>query len=355
MPSMAYLSGVWSAVRELDVSALLEEAKRTPRLALIGPPDKTNALQAALQRGPHSDGQPLTAIPVYRFPLGPQEIEALAEYDLRLALLSDAQQVRSAELAALGAQPAPLLAVLDAPTGLAVALGTDSSQDAARSGGVSAWQPTVIVCPLSDNEALVRHLWPALIEAFGEREIALARAYPALRPAVSHKLIQSVSLANATYAFGTGVVEILPVLALPLTAADIIVLTKNQLLLAYKVALVMGETATLQEILPKLLSVVGLGIVWRQVARTLVGLIPGLGIVPKVAVAYGGTYTSGQAIYQWYVNGEKLRGQALQQTLAEALERGRAQAALMLERLRRDRKAAEDAGQLPQQPSLEAG
>jgi hypothetical protein len=43
----------------------------------------------------------------------------------------------------------------------------------------------------------------------------------------------------------------------------------------------------------------GGGLVFRQLARQLVGLIPVVGIVPKVAVAYGGTCMIGRAVVLW--------------------------------------------------------
>ena len=44
----------------------------------------------------------------------------------------------------------------------------------------------------------------------------------------------------------------------------------------------------------------------EQVARQLVGLIPVVGIAPKVAVAYGGTWAIGQAVVLWATTGQAL-------------------------------------------------
>jgi uncharacterized protein (DUF697 family) len=85
-----------------------------------------------------------------------------------------------------------------------------------------------------------------------------------------------------------------PVLNIPLNAADMLVLSKNQALLVYKLALAFGAPADFQAQMKEVLPVIGSGFLWRQVARQLVGLIPGFGIVPKVAVAYAGTYATGK-------------------------------------------------------------
>jgi hypothetical protein len=58
------------------------------------------------------------------------------------------------------------------------------------------------------------------------------------------------------------------------------------------------------------------------VARQLVGLFPVIGIVPKVAVSYAGTYAIGQAIYQWCISGVKVSPGTLKSMYRKAMERG---------------------------------
>jgi len=68
------------------------------------------------------------------------------------------------------------------------------------------------------------------------------------------------------------------------------------------------------------------------VARQLVGLIPVWGILPKVAVAYAGTYAVGEAIVRWYQTGHKVSGRGMRELYAEALVRGKQVAQNLLER-----------------------
>ena len=163
-------------------------------------------------------------------------------------------------------------------------------------------------------------------------ELALARHLPAFRPSVSRGLIDDTAVANAVYSAGTGILGINPAVGIPLTLADLFVLTKNQALLAYKIALAMGMTADFRHIMPQLAAVVGSGFLYRQIARTLVGIIPGWGIVPKVAVSFAGTYATGEAIYRWCATGEQLAGDALRLTYDTALARGKSVAAGLLRR-----------------------
>jgi uncharacterized protein (DUF697 family) len=102
-----------------------------------------------------------------------------------------------------------------------------------------------------------------------------------------------------------------------------IVLTKNQALLVYKLGLALGLPTRWQAHVTELGSVVGVGFLWRQIARQLVGLIPVWGIVPKVAVAYAGTYAVGEAILYWYQTGHKISGREMRELYAGALARGK--------------------------------
>jgi hypothetical protein len=86
--------------------------------------------------------------------------------------------------------------------------------------------------------------------------------------------------------------------------------------------------------MPQLAAVVGTGFVYRQLARTLVGLVPGWGVAPKVAVAFAGTYATGEAIYAWCSTGEKLTGEKLKQVYEAAITRGRSLAGALADKWR---------------------
>jgi len=75
-------------------------------------------------------------------------------------------------------------------------------------------------------------------------------------------------------------------------------------------------------------------VVWRQAARSLIGLIPVWGLVPKIAVAYGGTYTTGVAAWRWYENGEVVSSDQLKRISREAIAIGRARATELIARAR---------------------
>jgi uncharacterized protein (DUF697 family) len=156
-----------------------------------------------------------------------------------------------------------------------------------------------------------------------ELATAAARRLPGLRASFATQLTQATSNANASYALASSLPQQIPLLSLPFAAADILVLTKNQALMVYRMALACGAPPDFQSHLREILPVVGGAYLWRQLARTLIGLIPGWGIVPKISIAYAGTYTTGVVASRWYITGDVIKGEQLRQIGAEALERAK--------------------------------
>jgi uncharacterized protein (DUF697 family) len=215
------------------------------------------------------------------------------------------------------------------------------------------WLPaTAIDAPMHDSTLDERVVIQRLVKAVRAHkaidDIALARHVPAFRESVSKALIDEVAFSNAAYSLGTGVLEVNPVTGLPLNVADMVILTKNQALLAYKIALAMGMNADFRSVMPQLAAVVGGGFLFRQITRGLVGLIPGWGILPKIGIAFAGTYATGEAIRRWCANGERMTPDALKSIYEGALIRGKDIAKSMLDRRKeREKKPAKPRGLLP--------
>ena len=132
-----------------------------------------------------------------------------------------------------------------------------------------------------------------------DRRLSLARQLPPLRTPFFQSLTQEVAQANASFALTTGLAETVPVLSAPLNLGDIVVLTKNQLLLGYRIALAGGRDGEPRKLIAEIVGVLGGGLLFRQIAREMVGLIPIAGIPLKVAVAYSGTWAIGRAVALW--------------------------------------------------------
>ena len=186
------------------------------------------------------------------------------------------------------------------------------------------WELTqVLRGSVIDPDFMQREFIPAVLELLPERRLALGRQFPLFRQAIALQLINETSFSNAVYSLGTGLAEVVPILDIPLNLTDMIVLTKAQAFLAYKLGLALGFSTRWQDYVAEFGSVLGGGFVWRQAARTLVGLVPVWGIVPKVAVAYAGTYVVGHVILQWYLTGRKITGQQLRTLYQQGLLNGK--------------------------------
>jgi uncharacterized protein (DUF697 family) len=210
---------------------------------------------------------------------------------------------------------------------------------------IPAAEETERVAGPSLDSRLARDLVAALVRtAADDRRLALARQLPALREAVTAVLIEDTAQANASYALASGVAEVVPILTAPMNLGDMVVLTKNQLVMSYRIALGCGLDGNPKRLIPEILGVLGGGLLFRQLARQLVGFIPVIGIVPKVIVAYAGTYAIGRAVTIWALEGRAASSDAVQRFSREGLERGRDLARTLAAGARRSRRTAEDAG-----------
>jgi uncharacterized protein (DUF697 family) len=166
---------------------------------------------------------------------------------------------------------------------------------------------------------------------------------PGLRPHYAHKLTTEVSLSNGAFVIASGLPSLVPVLNIPIAAADTVVLTKNQAMMVYRLALAFGAPPEFQRRMVEITPVIGAAVMWRQVAGGLVGLIPGYGIVPKTAVAFAGTWVTGRAAELYYSTGFVSKDD-LRRFSEEAMARAKGMAGEMARRARQVRDGAQRAG-----------
>jgi uncharacterized protein (DUF697 family) len=141
-----------------------------------------------------------------------------------------------------------------------------------------------------------------------DRVPSFGRSFPAFRAAAVKSVVDDTAMANAQFALISNVPSLVPVIGAMATAtADFLVLTKNQLLLLFKIAAIHNrdlhdKTAIIREMVP----VVGAGLFWRTLAREATVFLPfAAGSVPKVVIAYSGTVAVGKAADYYYRYGEK--------------------------------------------------
>lgn len=339
------LRSIWQIVSEINLAEIQREIDAPVHL-LIAADDEPNAEQAARSLSSHgadfvhpwitvtdSSGSGLLSQSAEIAPHSPAT-QAFASRPSRsspdCALLVSAQPDLSSDLLslqqALNAQSIPSLVVV-------------VGSEAKRPDSAIVRRGEHARVAISDwSDQAVAKVATALIQTVpASLRLPLARRLPPLRSPALNMLIQETSQVNASYSFTTGLGETVPGLNFVLGAGDAIVLTKNQLMMAYKIALVSGKSGSPQQLLGEIVGVLGGGFLFRQLARQMSGLIPVWGIVPKVAVSYAGTWAIGRAVHVWATEGQKITPELMTGHYREALEHGRQAAQRIVDNARRPR------------------
>lgn len=327
MPKFGDITNVWSTIREINVSEIRESAEQPIDVALIGTPEMRRAARDALLLNVGRYPAPSrAAFREFDLPLPRERQSEVGQGDLAILVLDGSAPFESDVAATVDK-----LSMLSQPR-VALVIGGNS----AAISGDNVWYGSglrLVFAADAQPQTVNRQLAPVIVDQLADDlKIAAARRLPGLRDQVGRWLVGDVSFSNATYALTSGLPEMIPILTLPLNAADMLVLSKNQALLVYKLALAWGAPSDFQAQMREILPVIGSGFLWRQVARQLVGLIPGFGILPKVAVAYAGTYATGQAAALWYRNGETLSREGLQRLYRQAMDVGRQRGRELIQR-----------------------
>lgn len=256
-------------MREVSFDDIRDEATRTPRLLVLAPTEDEADAVARLLTG--SETLPGVGLGTLETPVGDP-----AGYDA--------------------------IVVKDVPGGGAALRLRDRWSDPDR-------QPAIFTLadgPFTREDAVgVRG---AMVRQIGDRGLAFARRYPAFRPDVVAEVVQDAAMANAQFALLANIPALIPVVGgLASASADMIVMTKNQLMMVYKIAAAHGRNLDDQVgVLREMAPVVGSGFLWRTLAREAASFLPfAAGTVPKIAVAFTGTFAAGRAADFYYRYGYK--------------------------------------------------
>jgi uncharacterized protein (DUF697 family) len=307
MPAPWRIASVWRVIRDIDLDGIRNAALERFDLWIIADDSADATALAELLSGGAQPHPWISVFAAARAPATNNAVSALVIVSRTIALsepLSRARQQASAV-------HVPVVTVVMGDTGPAAA-------------ALGAHEHTRVAVTAFDASGLPA-IGAAVLSVFrDDHRLALGRQFPALRPSLFDELIQETAQANATFAFTTGLAETMPVLTAPLNVGDIVVLTKNQLMLGYRIALASGRSGEPRKLIGEIVGVLGGGLLFRQIARQLVGLIPVAGLVPKVAIAYTGTWAIGRAIAAWANEGRAITGELVRNYSAEAAARGRA-------------------------------
>jgi hypothetical protein len=308
MANILKLPDVWRLIRELDLESIRRDAEGRFRLVVLSDSlDDADTVASLLSGGPpHPWIETRT----------PSDLRADA--DDRVTLTAVLAVTDEPALTPAADNTIQRLARAGVPL-VTLVHGSERPVDAVARAGETA---RAVVPTLDD--ATVGPLAAALVRAVpAGLRLALARQLPPVRDAVFDLLIEETAKANATYAFTTAIAEAVPVLDVPLNLADILILTKNQLLMGYKIALGAGKSGRARDVIGEVIGVVGGGFLFRQAARRSSAHPRGRAI-PKVAIAYTGTWAIGRAVVVWATQGRRVSHATLRRLSHDAAGRGRA-------------------------------
>ncbi len=257
MPALANIEHIWSTITEVDVQAIREQAHAPFRVALLGgDADVLHWLHDALRTDPFENV--LYSLPetlwVYHLPGDEGLYESMSGFDLVLLVVSEGdvganEQQAFSDLRRVNPQ-LPILIVQ-----------VSSFPVPGSAGSPSGYQssPSVVLVNPTDADPFANGLTPRLLTLFPEQHVRLAHHLPGLRRGITQRLIKETSVANAGYSASTGIAELVPVLLIPLNVADVVILSKNQAIMSYKLALALGKDIRVQDMAVELAGVLGTG------------------------------------------------------------------------------------------------
>jgi uncharacterized protein (DUF697 family) len=309
MLGLPNLPDMWRVLKEADLNKVRREAERPFQMLLVAEDVGAAERLGVLLSGPETTRHP------WLLPADPAETRrALGSRTLDLAVvlspIPDPSPALALAVDALREAKVPVVMVV---------FGSQSSTVTVAWPGEAARVAVVALEP-SAVPAVAQALLAAVSPGM---RLALARHLVPLREPLFAELIEETAKTNAMYALTTSLAEVVPVLDVPLNLADIVVLTKNQLVMSYRIAVASGKKGTPRELVGEVLGVIGAGFLFRQGARQLVGLIPVAGIVPKVAVAYAGTLAIGKVVVAWAAYGTALEPGAVKKFYRQALSQAK--------------------------------
>ena len=274
-----------SVLREVSFDDVRDEAELEPRLLVLAPDEETARLIGAALVGAEN-GRAVTARALDARLDAPERFDAVVVHDPERT--GAAARVR--ERLPMEGGPPPVFA--------------------APGGG-------------ADDDAALESLRRTITSRLPDRAPAFGRAFGPFREAATRAVIDETAKANAQFALISNIPAVVPIVgSFAAVGADFLVLTKNQVLLMFKIAAIHGRDLHDQwGIIRELTPVVGAGLFWRTVAREAASFIPlAAGTIPKVAIAYAGTVSVGRGADFYYRTSSKPSRDQVQGYYRQAVE-----------------------------------
>jgi uncharacterized protein (DUF697 family) len=322
---VAVFSDFWRVVRDFNPEGIEREAAAPLRIWVVGEPGSGRRTLIASLTGEHPDAAmpgPFSIQDLADVPTQPDPDEADA---VILVVRADG------ELAEAGRRASALLARAKVPVLLVVthADTVEATRDLRNAiYRVFSFVSHLRTLMLDARNAREVHLTlaPLLLETMPALRMALARQVHPLRDMVAQQLIADTCKVNAQFALVANIPANIPFIGgFAGNVADFFVLTKNQVMMVFRLAAIYGrDIAPTGRVMAEIAPVIGGGLAWRTAARMLVGMFPTLlAAAPKMAIAYVGTYVAGQAARYYYDEGRRPPRHLLERFGAEGSKRFR--------------------------------
>ena len=312
-PTMALLQ----LLREISIEDIQREAEVGSAIGVTGTSSPDCDLLVTSLRGFH--GESARSGRIFRrlaWPVPGEQLDLVRELDLIIYVAGAGDIIPEGELEVLR----------DAAKGLTplivVRHGTLPVAEVGEKGPSGVFKKTVVLSRLEPDQVAERVV-PLIVDLLPEHGLALGRRFTPFRRAAAAKVITDTAWANAQFAAFSNLPALIPVVGNLIAAtADFFVLTRNQIMLLLKLAAIYGrDLRVARNIYLEIMPVVGAGLLWRTAARELVALVPGLlGALPKVLIAFAGTYTVGQAAAYYYDQRRRPPADVVQSFYARATE-----------------------------------
>jgi uncharacterized protein (DUF697 family) len=297
----------WRIVRDFNPEGIEREAATPLRIWVVGESGSGRRTLVAALTGERPGGWTpgpfsIREISGIQTPPTPDEADAVI-------LVARA----NGDLAEVGRHAAMLLARARVPVLLAVthADAVEATRDLRnsiyRSFSFVSHLRTVLLDARNSQEVHLT-LAPQMLEAIPSLRMALARQVPSLRNLVAQQIIADTCKVNAQFALVSNIPANIPFIGgFAGNVADFFVLTKNQVMMVFRLAAIYGrDIAPTGRVIAEIAPVVGGGLAWRTAARMMAGMFPSLlAAAPKMAIAYVGTYVAGHAAQYYYDEGRR--------------------------------------------------
>jgi uncharacterized protein (DUF697 family) len=142
----------------------------------------------------------------------------------------------------------------------------------------------------SEHGPLYDRLANALLDST-EKDVSCAANFAFCRDVATARLVSRVAARNAVM----GVADFIPGAGMPL-------MTMNQINMGFDIAATYGRGLSLGRA-PEVAVIVAAGLLYREAAHLLMRIMPRMGLITKIFVAYGGTLVTGRLLASHFVQG----------------------------------------------------